>query len=75
MSVILTANRELPIPLEVCVQLGLHAGEELEILVEQDRLVAVRKPVAPREDFRSLMERLSYVQAGRRFSRDEANER
>lgn len=75
MPVTLTANRELPIPVEVCAQLGLQVGEEFDLLVERDRLVAVRKNVPPREEFRSLMARLGYVEAGRRFDRDEANER
>jgi AbrB family looped-hinge helix DNA binding protein len=75
MSVTLTVNRELPIPSEVCAQLGLRPGEEFEVLVEQDRLVAIRKSTPRREDFRALMSRLGYVRAGRRFGRDEANER
>ena len=75
MSVTLTANRELPIPAEVCARLGLHPGEEFEVLVEQDRLVAIRKAGRSREDFRALMARLGYVRAGRHFGRDEANER
>jgi antitoxin component of MazEF toxin-antitoxin module len=75
MSVALTANRELPIPAEVCARLGLHPVEEFEVLVEQDRLVAIRKMTRRHEDFKSLMARLDYVRAGRRFGRDEANER
>ncbi len=75
MSVTLTANRELPIPEEVCSQLGLRAGDEFEVLTAADRLIAIRKGAAKPGDFRALMERLAYVRAGRRFSRDEANER
>jgi antitoxin component of MazEF toxin-antitoxin module len=75
MSVALTANRELPIPSEVWMRMGLHPGEEFDVLVEQDRLVAIRKITARREDFQALMARLEYVRAGRRFGRDEANER
>lgn len=75
MSVTITANNELPIPAEVCQRLGLHPGEEFEVLAEQDRLVAIRKGVHNREDFGVLMARLDYVRAGRRFGRDEANER
>jgi antitoxin component of MazEF toxin-antitoxin module len=75
MSVALTVNRELPIPSEVWVRMGLHPGEEFEVLIEQDRLVAIRKSAGRREDFRELMTRLDYVRAGRRFTRDEANER
>jgi hypothetical protein len=74
-SVILTSNNELPIPAEVCARLGLHPGEEFEVLAEQNRLVAIRKGATPVGDFRQLMSRLGYVRAGRRFSRDEANER
>ena len=75
MSVILTANNELPIPAELCAQLGLRPGEEFEVLATQDRLVAIRKSAAQREDFHTLMARLDYVRAGQRFGRDEANER
>jgi AbrB family looped-hinge helix DNA binding protein len=75
MSVTLTANRELPIPSEVWARMGLHPGEEFEVLVEQDRLVAIRKTTGKCEDFQAVMARLEYVRAGRRFGRDEANER
>jgi AbrB family looped-hinge helix DNA binding protein len=75
MSVTLTANRELPIPAEVWERLGLRPGEEFEVLTEQDRLVAIRKTSPQTSDFRGLMERLNYVRAGQRFTRDEANER
>jgi len=75
MSVTLTANRELPIPAEVCARMGLHPGEEFEVLAEQDRLIAIRKTAPKAGDFRALMARLDYVRAGRHFSRDEANER
>ena len=75
MSVILTANHELPIPDELCARLGLRGGEEFEVLAEQDRLVAIRKAAPKAGDFRALMARLGYVRSGRRFSRDEANER
>lgn len=75
MSVTMTAKHELPIPAELCARLGLHPGEEFEVLAEQDRLVAIRKTASIREDFRALMARLDYVCAGRRFGRDEANER
>jgi antitoxin component of MazEF toxin-antitoxin module len=75
MSVTLTTNHELPIPAELCAQLGLHPGEEFEVLAERDRLVAIRKNAPQREDFRALKARLDYVRAGRRFGRDEANER
>jgi len=75
MSVTLTANCELPIPAEVCERLGLRPGEEFEVLTEQDRLVVIRKAPEKPTDFRGLMARLAYVRAGRRFSRDEANER
>ena len=75
MSVTLTANHELPIPDELCARLGLRGGEEFEVLVEQDRLVAIRKTVTKAGDFRALMARLGYVRAGKHFSRDEANER
>ena len=75
MSVTMTANHELPIPAEVCARLGLHPGEEFEVLAERDRLIAIRKTVHNREDFGALMARLDYVRAGRRFGRDEANER
>jgi AbrB family looped-hinge helix DNA binding protein len=75
MSVTLTANHELPIPAEVCARMGLHPGEEFEVRAEQDRLVAIRKAAVKTVDFRALMARLDYVRAGRRFSRDEANER
>lgn len=71
----MTMNHELPIPVEVCERLGLHPGEEFEVLAEQDRLVVIRKSARPHEDFGALMARLDYVQAGRRFGRDEANER
>jgi len=75
MSVALTVNRELPIPSEVWARMGLHPGEEFEVLVEQDRLVAFRKTAGRREDYQALMARLDYVRAGRCFGRDEANER
>ena len=75
MSVTLTANHELPIPAEVCARMGLHPGEQFEVLAGQDRLVAIRKAAPKAGDFRVLMARLDYVRAGRRFSRDEANER
>jgi antitoxin component of MazEF toxin-antitoxin module len=75
MSVTLTANHELPIPAELCAQLGLHPGEEFEVVAEQDRLVAIRRSAPQREDFHALMARLDYVRAGRRFGREEANER
>ena len=75
MSVTLTANRELPIPSDVWAHMRLHPGEEFDVLVEQDRLIAIRKKTSKREDFKALMARLEYVQAGRRFGRDEANER
>jgi hypothetical protein len=75
MSVILTSNHELPIPADVCARLDLRPGEEFEVLAEQDRLVAIRKAAKPVVDFRELMAKLEYVRAGRRFSRDEANER
>jgi antitoxin component of MazEF toxin-antitoxin module len=73
--VILTSNNELPIPAEVCARLGLNLGEEFEVMVGQDRLIAIRKGARPIGGFRQLMARLRYVRAGRRFSRDEANER
>ena len=69
MSVTLTANHELPIPAELCAQLGLRPGEEFELLAAQDRLVAIRKSTAQREDFHALMARLDYVRAGRRLGR------
>jgi bifunctional DNA-binding transcriptional regulator/antitoxin component of YhaV-PrlF toxin-antitoxin module len=75
MSVTMTAKHELPIPEELCERLGLRPGEEFEVLAEQDRLVAVRKSTLRRGDYRALMARLDYVRAGRRFGRDEANER
>ena len=75
MSVTLTVNRELPIPSEVWSRMGLHPGEEFEVIVEQDRLVAIRKSSREGQDFHALMARLDYVRAGRQFGRDEANER
>ena len=75
MSVVMTANHELPIPPEVWSRLRLRPGEEFEVVAEQDRLVAFRKAAPRLEDFRALMARLDYVIAGRRFGRDEANER
>lgn len=75
MSVTLTANHELPIPAEVCARLGLHPGEEFEVIAERDRLVAIRKAAHADVDLGALMTRLDYVRAGRRFGRDEANER
>lgn len=76
MSVSLTANHELPIPAELCSRLGLQPGEEFEVMAGGgDRLIAIRKSATSAGDFRALMARLGYVRAGRRFSRDEANER
>jgi bifunctional DNA-binding transcriptional regulator/antitoxin component of YhaV-PrlF toxin-antitoxin module len=75
MSVRMTANHELPIPAELCARLGLHPGEEFEVIAERDRLVAIPKPAHAGVDCGALMARLDYVRAGRRFGRDEANER
>jgi AbrB family looped-hinge helix DNA binding protein len=75
MSVTITANHELPIPAELWVQMGLQPGDEFEVLAERDRLVAIRKTPPTPESYHDLMARLDYVQAGRRFGRDEANER
>jgi AbrB family looped-hinge helix DNA binding protein len=75
MSVTITANNELPIPAELCAQLGLHPGEEFEVIAERDRLIAIRKCAHAKVDFEALMARLDYVRAGRSFGREEANER
>ena len=64
MSVTLTANRELPIPAEVCARLGLHPGEEFEVLAEQDRLIAIRKTAPKLAVSGALMAQLNYVRAG-----------
>jgi antitoxin component of MazEF toxin-antitoxin module len=71
----MTANHELPIPAEVWKQLGLQPGAEFDVRAEQDRLIVIRATAANREDFQALMARLEYVRPGRRFERDEANER
>ena len=49
MSVTMTANYELPIPVEVCARLGLHPGEEFEVVAEGDRLMVMRKSRGVRE--------------------------
>lgn len=75
MSVTLTENRELPIPMEVWARLDLHPGEEIEVRAEQGKLVAFKKSGQKPADFTALMARFDYVRAGQRFGRDEANER
>ena len=75
MTVTLTARKELPLPEDICTRLNLQPGALVEVRAEQGRLVAFKKEGVERANYRELMDRLGYVRAGRRFTRDEANER
>jgi antitoxin component of MazEF toxin-antitoxin module len=74
-TVTLTARKELPLPEDICTRLDLQPGAQVEVRAEQGRLVAFKKEGVERGDHRELMARLGYVRAGRKFTRDEANER